>query len=172
MKLTYFFLPVCTFLISFILSNIVFSLSHSSSFSFKLDWAIDWAKPQQESSLQAQAKQLLADAVKDISPETLEQHSPPKKKSFLLFPKVAKCPIDSFLQSETTDTLNVLDGYPALKSIFLRLNSNLPSSAPVERLFSVGGLVFSPKRSKLSDANFESLVLLKYNQKWMDSLYL
>ncbi len=149
----------------------VFSLSFSASYSF--DWAIDWDRPAQESPLQIRARQLLADAVSAVTSEQEQQHSPPKKKKpgdFLLFPKVSKCPIDSFLKSDRTDSLTVLDSYPALKAIFLTLNSNLPSSAPVERLFSVGGLVFSPKRSRLSDKKFESLVLLKYNKKWMDGL--
>ena len=89
---------------------------------------------------------------------------PPKKKTFLQIPQVPKNPLDTFLNSPTTENLNVLDEYPHLKAVFIKLNSALPSSAPVERLFSVGGLTFTPKRSKLSDSNFESLVLLRYNK--------
>lgn len=42
-------------------------------------------------------------------------------------------------------------------------NSALPSSAACERLFSAAGLIFVPKRSNLSDNNFDKLVFLKQN---------
>ncbi len=38
------------------------------------------------------------------------------------------------------------------------------SSAPVERLFSLGGQVMTPRRSRLSDARFQQLVLLRANK--------
>ena len=58
---------------------------------------------------------------------------------------------------------DMLNDYPSIKEIFLRYNSILPSSAPVERLFSFAGMVNTPKRQKLSDDVFEMLVLLKAN---------
>ena len=68
----------------------------------------------------------------------------------------------NYLQ-DTSKALHSLDRYPAIKKIFKRYNTTLPSSAPVERLFSFAGMVHSPKRSRLSDTNFEQLVLLKAN---------
>ena len=45
-------------------------------------------------------------------------------------------------------------------------NSALPSSAACERVFSTKGLIFTAKRTNLSDGNFESLVFLKLNGEY------
>ena len=50
-----------------------------------------------------------------------------------------------------------------IKQIFIKLNTLLPSSAPVERLFSYAGQINNPKRGRLSDLNFRNLVILKSN---------
>ncbi|KAG0709966.1 hypothetical protein GWK47_023755 [Chionoecetes opilio] len=47
--------------------------------------------------------------------------------------------------------------------LFIRYNTPVPSSAAVERLFSMGSDVMRPKRSSLTAKNFEKLVLLKGN---------
>ena len=71
-----------------------------------------------------------------------------------------------YLAAPASKSLTVLDHHPAVKSLFKTYNSILPSSAPLERLFSLGGLIFVPKRSSLSDRNFENLLLVKYNWKF------
>ena len=48
-----------------------------------------------------------------------------------------------------------------MKRLFIKLNTPIPSSAAVERVFSTGKDVLRPKRSDLSDINFEALVCLK-----------
>ena len=47
--------------------------------------------------------------------------------------------------------LEMLDKYPNIKKLFMRYNTMLPSSAPVERLFSMAALVLTGKRANLSD---------------------
>ena len=53
---------------------------------------------------------------------------------------------------------------PTLHRMFLKYNVAVPSSASVERLFSMAGDVFRRKRGKLSDKNFESQLLLRANK--------
>jgi len=50
------------------------------------------------------------------------------------------------------------------QEVFIKYNTPLPSSAPVERVFSVGGAILSKKRGKMSDEHFEKTMLLKCNK--------
>lgn len=68
--------------------------------------------------------------------------------------------LESYLKSQSKD-LSVLLLYPTVLTAFLKFSTPLPSSAPVERLFSTGSNVMTQRRHKLSDSLFEKLVLLK-----------
>uniref|UniRef100_H3AIY7 BED-type domain-containing protein n=1 Tax=Latimeria chalumnae TaxID=7897 RepID=H3AIY7_LATCH len=60
-------------------------------------------------------------------------------------------------------SLACISKYLNMGEVFLKYNSLIPSSAPVERLFSVGARVFAPRWNRLSDERVEELILLRYN---------
>jgi hypothetical protein len=53
--------------------------------------------------------------------------------------------------------LNSLNSFGYVRATFIKYNTTLPSSAPVERL------ILTPRRNKLSDVMFEKLLMLKTN---------
>lgn len=75
-----------------------------------------------------------------------------------------KCELEAlqYLEDPKKD-LVMLNCYPTIKQLFLRFNATLPSSAPVERLFSFAGIIARPHRRKIGDKLFEKLLLLKDN---------
>ena len=81
--------------------------------------------------------------------------------------KTTKSPLDTYLASDIIDA-TVYNGQctAPLKQMALKLNTVLPASAAVERLFSCGGLIMRPHRNRLTDDHFESALLLKLNSKF------
>ena len=53
--------------------------------------------------------------------------------------------------------------------LFVKYNTPVPSSAAVERLFSMGSDILKPKRSRLTAKNFEKLVFLRGNMSLLKS---
>lgn len=72
--------------------------------------------------------------------------------------------LDEFLASRITD-LSLLDMYPSIKEVFIKHNTPIPTSAPVERLFSQAALVLTCKRNNLSDELLEIVILLEIHLK-------
>lgn len=68
-----------------------------------------------------------------------------------------------FLGEPCSSNIDSLNGFPAVKLLFRKLNATLPSSAAVERLFSKGSMISLPRRNRLNDKHFEELLLLKAN---------
>lgn len=71
--------------------------------------------------------------------------------------------VELFLADQSTK-LKSLHKYPSVKAVFMKYNAALPSSASVERLFSLAGRMFTALRSQLSDKNFERMLFLKANK--------
>ena len=60
-------------------------------------------------------------------------------------------------------TLSSLSRYPVIRKLFRQCNVALPSSAAVERLFSVAGMICTAKRNRLKPQLFEKLLLQRQN---------
>src|SRR6201996_809360 len=74
-------------------------------------------------------------------------------------PTVAAAEVEGYITKNAVCDLDVLNAYPLVRKVFLQYNTVLPSSAPVERLFSIGGQILMLRRNSLSDTNFEMLVM-------------
>lgn len=70
---------------------------------------------------------------------------------------------DDYMEHTETN-LNMLEQYPTIKKMFYRFNTSLSSSAPVERVFSRALLIYTPRRNRLSDENFERALFKKINK--------
>jgi hypothetical protein len=70
---------------------------------------------------------------------------------------------DVFLGDESK-SVDSLKKFPTVKQAFIRYNTGTPYSVTVERLFSAGGQILTPRRSRLSDDHFEMLLLLRANK--------
>ena len=68
--------------------------------------------------------------------------------------------VDRYLADSCTE-LSSLNSYPNIKNLYISLNTGLPASAAVERLFSLGGRIFSPMRTRLSSEHFEMMAFLR-----------
>ena len=67
-----------------------------------------------------------------------------------------------FIEEPRKD-IAVLNNFPTVKSLFMKFNAVLPSSASVERLFSFAGFLMTPHRRNMGDRTLEKLLLLKEN---------
>lgn len=63
----------------------------------------------------------------------------------------------------TGKSLECLQDFPRVKQLFLKYNTTLPSTAPVQRLFSQKGNLVTSQRNSLTDDYFERIQLLRYN---------
>ena len=71
--------------------------------------------------------------------------------------------VKNYLEGPVSVPLPSPSSFPCqpFKDLFIEYNTAIPSSAAVERMFSLGKDVLRPKRASLSDKHFEMLVFLK-----------
>ncbi len=68
----------------------------------------------------------------------------------------------AYLADKDTN-ITMLSRHPIVKDLFLRFNTKLPSSAPVERLFSTAAIILTKRRNRLSDGKLEKYLMLRQN---------
>ena len=72
--------------------------------------------------------------------------------------------VEKYLSDSSAEVSSLIQ-YPHIRKLYIQLNTGLPASAAVERLFSLGGRVFAPLRANLSSEHFEMMVFLRAS-KW------
>lgn len=75
-------------------------------------------------------------------------------------PESADSEVEKYLADPAVE-LESLKAYPHIRQLYILLNTGLPSSAAVERLFSLGGRVFVPLRTRMSSEHFEMMLFLR-----------
>ena len=141
---------------------------------FKLRWIDDQTKKDQLKQMFIQEIRLHRnDNVTESQAEQTESQQSSGKKDFYEFDSDEDITTQSAVESEVNDYLSnakkyeCLNKYPTVKRVFLEFNTTIPSSAPVERLFSLGNLVLTPKCNRLTDARFEKMLLMRYNKDFL-----
>ncbi|KAL0175536.1 hypothetical protein M9458_027866, partial [Cirrhinus mrigala] len=146
---------------------------------FKLRWLRSQdRKDKAKASLLAECRKLVLDQDQQAGSSTSTPTHHQSRESAIddeFFSSEDEDDTSSTAESEVTDyfksgaqEIDSLNGFALIKKISLRYNVATPSSAPVERLFSLGKLVITPKRNRLSDQKFEKLLVLRYNH-WFNS---
>lgn len=140
---------------------------------FRLWWLADDERESMKRTMVQEARLLNTDPT-NTEPTSATGHAsmgnePEDDDTFFCFQSAqetsstAEEEVQRYLQ-DPDKTLASLKTYPTIRALFLKYNTTLPSSAPVERLFSHGGLVFSPHRNRMTDKHFEQVLLLRYNR--------
>ncbi|KAI8126843.1 Transposable element P transposase [Lucilia cuprina] len=74
--------------------------------------------------------------------------------------------------SDADTSLRNLKKFPIIYEVFMKYNTPITSSAPAERLFSIAGLLNTPRRNSISEEHLELLVILKTVFKQNSSIVL
>lgn len=69
------------------------------------------------------------------------------------------------LQPTDDPNLDQIRINPILENLFRRYNTTLSSSAAIERIFSRALQIFTPRRNRISDENFEKALFVQQNSK-------
>ena len=122
---------------------------------FKLCWLDDSGKEQARSLLCSYARTMQQQQLSDNDSGSNDGHISQEDEFFCFGNSQAndrqKLLIQLYL-SDSCKEIARLKIYPCIMTLFLKYNTTLPSSAPVERLFSSGSQIYVPRRNRLTDA--------------------
>ncbi|XP_076146991.1 uncharacterized protein LOC143131330 [Alosa pseudoharengus] len=146
-----------------IFSNQNAKLAAATMPQFRLWWLSEAERGDLKTALMGEAVHIDPDAEDESDSDDMKLEDEffnfgPRDSSNQRGPKLE---VQRYLES-TTKTLQCLQDYPSISKLFLKFNTILTSSAPVDRLFSHGG-VCTPQQSCVSDEHLEQLLLLRYN---------
>jgi hypothetical protein len=142
---------------------------------FRLRWLEDNDKKNQVRSLLHEQVRLVAQqqsAVGDAAVNLPDADGQGSDEEFSCFSSGttehtdATVEVDLYL-SDNSREIDSLHKFPLVKKVFEKCNTPLPSSAPVERLFSLGGQILTARRNRLSDSHFERQALLRANRHFL-----
>ena len=78
---------------------------------------------------------------------------------------------DDEVERWAKDRSKSFDGFPYVRKVYVKTNTSLASQAIVERIFSIGKLVFGLRRANLEDENFAKQLECKVNRKLNPKLF-
>ncbi len=132
---------------------------------------VERALSKQRQNAEAAGEHLTQTTTTSVTPGDTASAGSKRKSTFYDRFKANKRPrtsleeqVERYLNELPDDDLNSLK-IKEIRDLYIELNTALPASAAAERLFSLGGRVFAPFRSSLSDEHFEQLVFLRANWK-------
>lgn len=139
---------------------------------FKFEWTAEYSQ-----DLKLKVVNLINQAVREIE-VPYEEESPIFTDNFFvfgndetnssneMFDKLESKILKNYLQASITPDISVVKRHNLIEELFIKFNTPIPSSAPIERIFSYATMLNVPKFNWLSDGNFEKRVLLKCNNKY------
>lgn len=66
---------------------------------------------------------------------------------------------------DSDSSIKSLQAFPIIKQLFIKNNTTVPSSAPVEPLFSLRGRILTPSQNRMTVIHMEQVLLLRYNKR-------
>ena len=145
-KIVFRFTPIC--------DRNTFKLATSTHPRFKLNWCVDTDAMTEMRRLLELEMEKFESSLQTTDTAEDELDLPTKSSEALT-------ELGLFLMNPGKD-LDILHKYPRVKSVFLRYNTGLLSSGPVERLFChAGPMILSARRNRTVDELFEDILILK-----------
>ncbi|KAJ8395013.1 hypothetical protein AAFF_G00039640 [Aldrovandia affinis] len=134
---------------------------------FRMEYILTEQKADTETGLREEVRRLQTPSTSPTADEEEDPVSEDDITSF--FPKKKDDRLDEmevFLKSLDTSLLTAFSPLPKMRRVFIKFNTGVLASAACERLFSVGKDIFTAKRNRLSDKNFERLLMCRVNKRF------